>query len=73
MTQIGLPEMVNKVLGIHRFPWRIFWACMSLALVAALVTRFFIPPIVAGGAPLIASYAVRDEFRRMQMPRSWDR
>jgi hypothetical protein len=62
-----------RILGVSRFPWRVFWSCMALALVAALVPRFFIAPIVAGGALWIASYAVRDEVRRLQMPRSWDR
>lgn len=63
-----------KILGVNRFPWRIFLACMALALAAVLVPRFFIAPIVAGGALWIASYAVRDEVRRMQMsPRVGDR
>jgi hypothetical protein len=62
-----------KILGVNRFPWRVFWACMALALVASLAPRFFIAPIVAGGALWIASFAVRDEVRRLQMPRSWDR
>jgi hypothetical protein len=26
-----------KILGVSRFPWRIFWACMALAIVSALV------------------------------------
>jgi hypothetical protein len=51
----------------------VFLSCIALAIVAALVPRWLIPPLVAGGALWIASYAVRDEVRRMQMPRSWDR
>jgi hypothetical protein len=62
-----------RILGVNRFPHRVFWACMALALVAALVPRWLIPPIVAGGSIWIASFAVRDEVRRMKLPRSWDR
>jgi hypothetical protein len=42
-----------------------------LATVAALAPRWLIPPLFS--ALWIASYAVRDEIRRMQMPRQWDR
>jgi hypothetical protein len=62
-----------RILGVSRFPWRIFLACMALALIAELVPHWLIAPIVAGGALWIASYAVRDEVRRLQMPRTWDR
>jgi hypothetical protein len=62
-----------RILGVNRFPLRVFWSCMALAIVAALVPRWLIPPLVSGGALWIASYAVRDEVRRLQMPRQWDR
>jgi predicted membrane metal-binding protein len=62
-----------QILGVNRFPWRIFWACMVLGIVAALVPRWLIPPVVVTGAFLVAAFAVRDEVRRLQMPRSWDR
>jgi hypothetical protein len=41
---------------------------MALAIVAVLVPRWLIAPIVAGGAAWIAANAVRDEVRRLQMP-----
>jgi hypothetical protein len=58
-----------RILGVNCFPIRVFLLCMDLAIVAALVPRFFIVPIVAGGALWIE----RDEVRRLQMHRSWDR
>jgi predicted membrane metal-binding protein len=62
-----------RILGVNRFPVRVFLSCMALSIVAALAPRWLIPPLVAGGALWIAGYAVRDEVRRLQMPRQWDR
>jgi hypothetical protein len=62
-----------RILGVNRFPVRVFWSCIGLAVAAIVVPHWLVAPIVAGGALWIASYAVRDEVRRMQLPRSWDR
>ena len=62
-----------KILGVSRFPWHLVLACVSLSIAASLVPRFCISPVVAGGAFLIAAYAVRNEVRRMQMQRRGDR
>jgi hypothetical protein len=58
-----------RSLGVNRFPTRVFCACIALALAAVIVPHWLIAPIVAGGALWIASYAVRDEVRRMELPR----
>jgi hypothetical protein len=62
-----------RILGVNRFPVRVFWSCIALAAAAVIVPHWLVAPIVAGGALWIAGYAVRDEVRRMKMPRAWDR
>jgi hypothetical protein len=63
---------VIKILGVNRFPARVFWSCIALAAAASIVPHWLVPPIVAGGALWIASFAVRSEVSLIKLE-MWER